>query len=247
MTLYAFKQALQGLEFAAKTCVDKNININEAPPKNHVLDFEESKKEYHRKAVRKYLDNVLAYASTLTSLADVPENKEYWPHVQQLLSELDLNNMRDMQIKAKEMHHYAKYLQERKIERVTKTPERLPEDIKAEILADLNEIDKAFKAKCFRSATILCGRVLETALHRKYYDTTGFDILEKNPGIGLGNLIGKLREKGVTLDPALNQQIHLINQVRVFAVHKKLEPFHPSEDQARAMVLYTCDVLTKLF
>ena len=41
MTLYAFKQALQGLEFAAKTCVDKNIDVNTLPPKNHVIDFDD--------------------------------------------------------------------------------------------------------------------------------------------------------------------------------------------------------------
>jgi hypothetical protein len=51
----------------------------------------------------------------------------------------------------------------------------------------------------------------------------------------------------VVLDPGLTQQIHLINQVRVFSVHKKKEVFRPTREQAEAMVLYTKDVLRKLF
>ncbi len=80
-----------------------------------------------------------------------------------------------------------------------------------------------------------------------YYDATGVDILEKNPGIGLGNLIAKLREKNVNLDPALTQQIHLINNVRIFSVHKKQQAFMPSQGQANAIILYTVDVLGKMW
>jgi len=93
----------------------------------------------------------------------------------------------------------------------------------------------------------LCGRVMETALHRKYYEATGQDLLEKAPGIGLGNLIAKLSEKGVKLDPGLTNQIHLINQVRVFSVHTKQDAFIPSKMQAQAIVLYTIDILEKVF
>ena len=103
----------------------------------------------------------------------------------------------------------------------------IPSDIKEEIEADLNELNKCMQAECYRSVTILCGRILEVALHRKYFDATGFDILEKNPGIGLGKLIAKLAEKEVLLDPGLTQQIHLINQVRIFSVHKKQQVFYP--------------------
>jgi hypothetical protein len=122
-----------------------------------------------------------------------------------------------------------------------------PNEIKSEMNADINEINKCMSAECYRSAIILCGRILETSLHRLYYETTQNDILEKNPGIGLGTLIAKLKEKNVSLDPALTQQIHLINQVRIFSVHKKQETFNPSKAQAQAIVLYTFDVVEKLF
>jgi hypothetical protein len=72
-------------------------------------------------------------------------------------------------------------------------------------------------------------------------------LLEKAPGTGLGNLIAKLADKGVLVDPALTNQIHVINQVRVNSVHVKKDAFRPSKDQAHAMTLYTLDVLKKLF
>ena len=65
----------------------------------------------------------------------------------------------------------------------------LPADIKDDISADIKELERCFNANCFRSAIILCGRILETALHRKYYEITNMDLLEKAPGIGLGKLI----------------------------------------------------------
>lgn len=123
----------------------------------------------------------------------------------------------------------------------------LPADIRDEIAADIQEIEKCISANCYRSAVILCGRIMETALHRKYFDATGNDLLEKAPGIGLGSLIAKLNDKGVRLDPGLPNQIHLINQVRIFSVHKKQHPFKPSKSQTEAIVLYTIDILEKLF
>jgi hypothetical protein len=124
---------------------------------------------------------------------------------------------------------------------------RLPSEIKDDVTADLQEIQKCVNSGCYRSAVILCGRVMETALHRKYFDATGNDLLEKAPGTGLGTLIAKLSEHGVKLDPGLPNQIHLINQVRVFSVHTKKESFTPSKTQAEAIVLYTLDILDKLF
>jgi len=123
----------------------------------------------------------------------------------------------------------------------------IPLEIKKEIEEDFKEIKKCFGAGCYRSVMVLCGRILEIALHRKYYDATGVDILEKSPGIGLGNLIAKLKEKDVRLDPGITQQVHLVNQIRVFSVHKKKEEFNPSKEQCHAMILYTMDILSKLF
>ncbi len=125
--------------------------------------------------------------------------------------------------------------------------QNIPDQIKPEILADIDELEKCFNADCLRSCVIICGRLLETALHRKYFETTGQDILEKNPGIGLGTLVAKLTEKGILLDPGLANMIHLINNVRIFTVHKKKEAFYPTKEQTQATMLFTLDVLRKLF
>lgn len=123
----------------------------------------------------------------------------------------------------------------------------LPQEIRDDIFFDLTEVEKCYAAGAFRSSMILCARILETALHRKYYDATGKDLLETSPGIGLGSIISKLRESGIEIDPALTQQVHLINNVRIFSVHKKSTPFQPSKEQAQATLLFTIDILKKLF
>lgn len=124
---------------------------------------------------------------------------------------------------------------------------RVPFEIHDELQADIEEVRKCIENKCYRSSVILCGRILETALHRKYFDITKNDLLEKSPGIGLGNLVAKLSEEGVLLDPGLGNQIHLINQVRIHSVHQKQDAFKPSEAQAQAIALYTMDIIEKLF
>ena len=120
-------------------------------------------------------------------------------------------------------------------------------DVKNDVLADLFELEKCYDAGCYRSCIILCGRLLEVGLHRKYFEATGNDLLEKSPGIGLGNLIAKLNEKNILVDPGVMQQVHLVNNVRIFSVHKKKETFITSKNQTSAIILFTLDTLEKLF
>jgi hypothetical protein len=122
-----------------------------------------------------------------------------------------------------------------------------PQEIRENVEADISELEKTFNSGCYRSSIIMCGRLLETALHRKLYEKTGYDLLEVHPEIGLGKIIAKLQELNVELPPGLTQQIHLINQARIYSVHKKKETFLPSKEQAYATILYTIDVLKKLF
>ncbi|MFA5141818.1 MAG: hypothetical protein WC471_02525 [Candidatus Woesearchaeota archaeon] len=123
----------------------------------------------------------------------------------------------------------------------------LPGEIRTEVIADLEEAKRCQENGCYRSATILCGRILETCLHRKYYEITNKDILETCPDMGLGKLIAKLSELQVKFDPGLTEQIHLINKVRIGSVHVKKETFNPSKSQTQAMLLYSVDAIHKLF
>ncbi len=147
-----------------------------------------------------------------------------------------------------EMYNQIAFLQESPSkEKIRFKIARLPSDINEEVSADVGELEKCYKAGCYRSCIVLCGRILEICLHRKYFDVTGIDILEKNPGIGLGTLIAKMQEKNIKLSPGMTQQIHLINNVRVHTIHKKRELFVPSPEQTYAIILFTLDVINHLF
>lgn len=123
----------------------------------------------------------------------------------------------------------------------------IPREIFSEMKSSFDEMQKCYEHNCYRSTLILCGRMMEIALHKKYLDHTKIDLLEKSPDIGLGNLILKFKEKGIELDPGLSNQIHLINQLRVASVHKKKQSFNPTRAQCKASILYTLDTLKKLF
>jgi hypothetical protein len=123
----------------------------------------------------------------------------------------------------------------------------LPREILDEVKADVKEVEKCFNAGAYRSAAILCGRILEIALHRKYYEITKNDLLEKSPGIGLGKIIAKLKELDIEIEPGLMQQIHLINNVRINSVHSSKKAYYPSKEQGQAIILYTLDALKKMF
>ena len=123
----------------------------------------------------------------------------------------------------------------------------IPNEIRHEILTDFQELDKCYNSGCYKASVILCGRILETALFRLYYEKTRVDLLSTAPNTGLGKLIAKLFDAGVKLEPGLNEQIHLINKARISSVHRKKETFIPSKEQAQAIILYTKDVLNKIF
>ncbi|MFH1510892.1 MAG: hypothetical protein ABIF10_04310 [Candidatus Woesearchaeota archaeon] len=236
-----FKESVKRLSSSfnqlAKHGTDLHLNIDE---KKAITDFNKRRQYYnlqsYRKAIEDVRKDVLQLKGPLQKKAiessdhldstDIPTLKAA---IEQLS---DISSMEEQEV-PKEL--------------VIQMPAKLPKELAAEIIADIQELEKCYTSKCYRSCVILCGRLLETALHRKYFDVTGLDILEKNPGIGLGNLIAKLAEKNVQFDPGLTQQIHLINQVRIFSVHKKKESFYPSKDQTMAIILYTMDSLKKIF
>ncbi len=203
--------------------------INEEERKGNITDFKKQKQEGTR----------LKLKGAILQLLEETKNTD----AHHLAQKLSIAKPEEMNIILGKLADLTVNEEKKTTRRIPK----LPSDVKEEILTDLNEIQACMNANCYRSAVILCGRIMETALHRKYYDATGQDLLEKAPGTGLGNLIAKLAEKGVPLDPGLPNQIHLINQVRVFSVHTKKEPFTPSKTQAEAIVLYTMDILDKLF
>lgn len=231
--LLALKDALQEAQRAG-------VDFSEQQPKISFLKFDQSKKTHVRNAALRTLDNVKKALTAAKQNAVAP------PHIAAQLEEgLDeLSHTMQPEL-ADALAKIAGEVQDG----VTKPTiqARLPAEIREVVYVDLAEMEKAFAAGIYRSAVMLCGRVLEVVLHRAYYEATQHDLLEKSPGMGLGTLLARMAERGIKIDPALGNQIHLINQARVHSVHHKHNTFMPSQAQTRAIMLYTVDVIEKVF
>lgn len=246
-----FQDSLKKLESAFRQLEAEKVDLEKAiDPRRLLTDFDQRRQYTAVQAFRMALEKVKQEAVGLQSLRRKdPDEVALVNRILELVPSLD--SRENLQKTIQRLQTLAKQLPsgsgiEQDSGFTLKTPKRMPEEIASEMTADIKELEKCYTYGCYRSAVILCGRLLETALHRKYFEVTQFDILEKNPGIGLGNLVAKLAEKNVVLDPALTNQIHLINQVRIFSVHKKKESFTPSRQQTLAIILYTMDCLNKL-
>lgn len=246
-----FKKTIINLQNAISLAIKNNIDLNKKLDDEKALyDYNEKQKIYYFNSLKSNLKLVKSDSLELPQLIKFDIRNE--PVVSQLLElipELDNKELVKLDKTLKKIIDLSKQLNfpKKDIEKTFSVSANIPIDIKSDIKADLNELNKCFNNACYRSSVILCGRLLETALHRKYYEVTQNDLLEKSPGIGLGNIIAKLKDKNFSLDPALANQIHLINQVRVFSVHKKKEAFTPTKQQTQATILYTLDILEKLF
>ena len=247
--LDVFKKRIKGVYSALD-------NLNEPTPRvtmreDYAFDYTEGRKKYLKEALKKAVKDLKDVVWELVDLRNASKTNE--PVILKIIlksNELDsaaspetiTQNIKEIEKEAALLKGSAPSPSELSI----KIPS-MPEEVKGEISADLKEAQKCFEAACYRSCVVLCGRIMETALHRKFYEATATDLLETNPGVGLGKLIAKLRESSVKFEPGITQQIHLINQVRVYSVHQKNDAFEPSKAQAHAMILYTLDVLEKLF
>jgi hypothetical protein len=245
MGLKEFKKSVGELKMALASANSKGIDLKDSSEAKKVYDFNKSKDDYYKKAVKIALDQVKKKSSSLLGLVkENSENEILVGKLRALVGELDVSEKKkDVIAKIMEIIPQITVPE-------TKTLKKagyLPSEIKDDVNADIEEMSRAFNAGCYRSATILCGRILEVALHRKYFESTGVDLLEKSPGIGLGKIVAKLSEKNIMFDPGLTQQIHLINNVRISSVHVKQDQFTPSKAQTEAMILYTLDILEKIF
>ena len=260
MSYLNFKKEFERLRTIVRAARSKNIDLNEEIDfESSLYNFEGRKLDAYKKEIKKSLSAIKLNAFGLNELiAHDKGNASKIREAIELVGSLGLEGLNkieslDNQIKdisgilakikmpdtkpAVGLHGTAGFIR----------PMKIPDEIREEILTDFEEAERCFNAGCFRCVAVLCGRILETALHRKYYEVTGLDALEKEPGIGLGKLVAKLVEKDVKFDPGITQQIHLLNQVRIFSVHAKKEAFFPTKAQAHAMILYTSDIIEKMF
>lgn len=252
MVLTSFKNFVKDLEEALLNAAYYKADLSEKPDNRISFSYKKRKVDTFKSSVIRNMNVIKRKVWDLAALGNIESNKAYLLSLFNLVNELDKAyssyDVKEMLILLEEMNKILNRMKDLPEPRsINFSVPNLHPDIKDEVEADLKELSKCYESGCYRSAVIICGRILETVLHRRYYEVTGNDALEKSPGIGLGNLIAKLNEKNVKFDPGLTQQIHLINQVRVFSVHKKQEPFYPTQMQAYAIILFTLDSIRKMF
>ncbi len=249
MSLEEFKHRLDDVKNTVDKIIFGNVSLSNSSAQPTVIDFDANKKEHLK---RLYFSSLVALKKHSYFFKDHlfndTVNELHVDKICKTLAELesvaDPNKIKLLLQRMQSAVDQLKIPEDKKLHfKLTK----ISEEIRSEVFADLDELEKCFNAECYRSAVIIAGRILETALHRKYFEITNNDLLEKAPGIGLGNVIAKMAEQNIKLDPGLPNQIHLINQVRIFSVHKKQEAFCPSRAQTHAIILYTLDVVEKLF
>ena len=247
----SFKENLLNLQNSISSAIKNNIDLNiKLDNKTSLYSYKEKQKTYHLSSLQSNLRLVKSSVLELTQLTKHDlSNQQCINQILESIPELESKDIGKLDKTVKKLISITKQLNfpKKELEKEFSIPKNTPTEIVSDIKADINELNKCFNNSCYRSSIILCGRLLETALHRKYYELTNNDLLEKSPGIGLGNIIAKLKEKNIALDPAITNQIHLINQVRIFSVHKKKEAFSPTKQQTEATILYTLDILEKLF
>ena len=242
-----FVRAVERLGEALKKIGDEKIDFFKTSPKA-IYDYNEKRFELLKAEVNQAIGSIRTFYKT--GLEEIGgENAETVSLIEDLDACYKRNDTKGMMAVLEKIKKHVPNVQTGKKQlselRIIVPP--LPLEIREEVALDLTEAERCYNNNCFRSVAILCGRILETALFRKYYEATGDDLLETSPNLGLGKLIAKLKEKNVVFDPGLTEQMHLINQVRISSVHKKSNNFYPTKEQAYAMLLYTLDVLKKLF
>ncbi len=252
MDLNSFKIYVKDLEDALINAAYHKVDLSKKPEPRIGVSLKNRKVDTYKNAVLRNLNIIKRRVWDLAAIGVIDSNRPKLISLFNLVSELEkayeYSDIKEMIIILENINNIISKMQDiPKPQKIDFSIPQLHPDIKGEVEADIQELKKCYDAGCYRSVVILCGRIMEALLHRKYYEITGRDILEKNPGIGLGKLIAKLAEKNVKFDPGLTQQIHLINQVRIFSVHKKQEPFNPSQAQANAIILFTLDSIRKMF
>lgn len=99
--------------------------------------------------------------------------------------------------------------------------ERVPIEIRTEIATDIDEIKKCYSSGAYRAAIVFCGRMLEIALARKYFEKFHVDLIEKK--LTLGQLIIECKKKIGIFTPGLDSLCDTINKIRKPSIHKSSE------------------------
>ena len=156
-----FLAALKKFDDALRRLPEKSL-LAKSPP---ITDYEEKKNSFL----------FSSYQAALNSLLAAPVEGETKERIGQLRMQLKSAHRDKATEIIAELYALSSRVQE-KPSMSFKIP-NIPSDIAQEMEADISELSRCFSQNCYRASIILCGRILETALHRKYFEATGLDIL----------------------------------------------------------------------
>ncbi len=111
---------------------------------------------------------------------------------------------------------------------------KVAEELKPELLKDIEDLERCFSAEVYRGCMMFAARILELLLSRKYFDRTSVDPVENR--WGLEKIIGKCKEEEVFKEPGLAEMMRLINETRVPSVHKKKQFYVPTPEETEGIV-----------
>jgi len=111
---------------------------------------------------------------------------------------------------------------------------KVPEEIKVELLKDVEDLRTCFSVGVYRGCMMFAARILELLLSRKYFDKTSVDLVESQ--CGLEKIIGKCKDENVFVEPGLAEMLRLINVTRIHSVHKKKDLYIPTTEETEGII-----------
>jgi hypothetical protein len=124
--------------------------------------------------------------------------------------------------------------------------ELIPFEIRTDIAADIDEIKKCYSSGAYRAAIVFCGRMLEIALARKYFEKTHVDPIKQK--WTLGRLINESKKKIGIFQPGLDSLCETINKVRIPSIHRVREGIYlPTPQDVVGVFHLVQSVLQKLW
>ena len=165
-----FQKALIKLQNSIDTAIKNKVDLQSKLDSERALyNYKEKQKQYYVNSVRSAVKQVKSSYLGLIEIAKDKDNQEIVNKIYELIPDLDSTDLQTLNKTLKNILSLVKLLDIKEKEKDFGTP-KVPQEIYAEIKADIEELNRCFKNECYRSSVILCGRLLETAIHRKYFE-----------------------------------------------------------------------------
>jgi len=122
----------------------------------------------------------------------------------------------------------------------------VPPEIREEMLADIQELEVCAEHGANRSALFLCGRILELALGRKFWEETQVDPVVRE--WTLGKLITECEARGILKGlPKLFSLAKIIKDCRNPSVHVTARVYRPTPGEVGGLSQVAASVVQRLY